>query len=175
MFLRMILVASFCSALLPSGFGQTQNTDSQTLRDILAELRAMHEDMRVTETTQLLVAELEMQQGVVNRATENTDSARAKLNDVRMELTQLAAEIQHTQDTLDKATDENDRKALPVEIDRLQSNVALMKAAERDANNTLQDMQQRLQNAQDKLAEIEAEMSAAISRLSPLPKATRQP
>ena len=56
--------------------GPSQRCGLEHIADILVELRAIHNDIRVNETTQLLVAELQMRQNVVNRATENTDNAR---------------------------------------------------------------------------------------------------
>ncbi|HLY41860.1 MAG TPA: hypothetical protein VKR52_11640 [Terracidiphilus sp.] len=170
MLIRAILVALVSSTLLATASGQTPDSDAQTLRDILVELRAIHADMRVTETTQLLVAELEMQQGVVNRATENTDRARARLNDIHLDQGRVAADLKQAEDALEKAASDDERKAISAEVDRHKSNVTAMKAVERDASSRLQDMEQRLQTAQDKLADIEAEMSAAISRLGPAPK-----
>jgi len=115
--------------------------------------------MQVTETTKLLVAELEMQQKVVNRATENADNARAKLNDIHRDQRHVADELQQLEDLLDKAA-----------IERHKSNVAALKASERDLSTTLQDMEQRLKTALEKLADIEAELNAAISRLEPIRK-----
>jgi len=39
-------------------FGQNSQSDSQTLQAILNELKQIHEEIRVTETTQILLAEL---------------------------------------------------------------------------------------------------------------------
>jgi hypothetical protein len=72
---RMALAAVSCLMLTAASHGQSQDSDSQTLRAILAELRAMHEDIRVTETTQMLLAELQLQQGVLDRAIESADHA----------------------------------------------------------------------------------------------------
>jgi flagellar biosynthesis chaperone FliJ len=71
---------------------------------------------------------------------------------------------------LDKATEPQVREALSARIEELKSLADQTKNAERDANANLQAMQQRLQEAQDKLAAIDDELSAAISRLAPLPK-----
>lgn len=150
--------------------GQSPDSDSQTLRAILAELRAMHEDIRVTETTQVLVAELQMQQGVVNRATESADNAREKFNNVHRQQQQIAAELERTQDRLDNATSSEQKSALSQRIEQFKSTIDLLKNSERDSNANLQDMQQRLQNAQDKLANIEAELSSVVSRLAPQSK-----
>jgi len=170
MLMRIMMASLIGSALIPATLAQSGNDDTQTLRDILAEIRAIHEDVRVTETTQLLVAELQMQQGVVNRATENADSARAKLSDLHRDQKHLEADLQNTQEHLDKASNPDERNALSNEIDRQKSNLAEMKVAERDRTATLQQMEQRLQVAQDKLAAIEDELSAVVARLGPLSK-----
>lgn len=173
---RMILpVAFFLLTVVGVGAGQTQDSDSQTLRQILVELRAIHEDMRVTETTQLLVAEFETQQSVVNRATENADSARSRLNENRLGQKQVTADSNRAQEQLDKATNEEERNALAQEIDRDNSNLAMLKTVERDLTTTLQEMEQRLQNAQDRLDTIESDLNAAVSRFSSTSKdATRK-
>lgn len=167
MMIRMLMTAFVCVLVVPVSLGQSSDSDSQILREILAELRGIHQDMQVTETTQLLVAELEMQQSVVNRATESADEARAKLNDVRLEQKHLSAELPALQDHLEKSSSADEKSALSNEIERQKSNLEELKNVERDRTTTLQQMEQRLQTAQDKLAGIEDELSAAVSRLGP--------
>lgn len=137
---RQVLIALFCLMATVASRGQSQDTDSQTLRAILAELRAIHEDMRVTETTQLLVAELEMQQAVVSRATESADNARERLDNVLRNQKQLASELENLQDRLDKATDSDLKNHLSQSIEQMKSNTDQLKVAERDSNTNLQDM-----------------------------------
>lgn len=171
---RVATIALFWLLLSMASAGQAQESDSQTLHQILVELRAIHEDMRVTETTQLLVAELEMQQGVVNRATENTDNAKTKLNGIHQDQKRVAADLDRFQDSLEKAANPDQRNAIAQAIEMSKSRLVEMETSERDANTTLQDMQQRLQNAQDKLSSIESELGSAIARLGPPPKDTGQ-
>jgi chromosome segregation ATPase len=160
----VLLVLSWLVLMSPS-LAQKQDTDVETLKKILVELRAIHQDMRVTETTQLLVAELQMQQATVNRATESADGARAKLNGIHLDQKRAADEVARAEDRLEKAQNLDERNALSQDIDRRKSDVAALKAIERDSNSNLQAMEQRLQNAEDKLANIEGELNAAISRL----------
>ena len=174
MLIRMAVTAFACFMVACPGLAQSVDTDAQTLREILVELRAIHEDMRVTETTQLLVAELEMQQGVVNRATENADTARARLNDVRIDQKHIEAELQTAQEQLDKSSNAEERNALSEQIERQKSNQAELKNVERDRAATVQQMEQRLQAAEDKLAGIEDELGAVISRLQPPSKPAGQ-
>ncbi|HEY2472317.1 MAG TPA: hypothetical protein VGI45_31310 [Terracidiphilus sp.] len=144
------------------------------MREILTELRSIHEDMRVTETTQLLVAELEMQQGVVNRAMESADNASIKLNGIHVDQRRLAAEMTHVEEQIDKAANADEKNALAQENERRKVNVETMKNIEHEASTSLQFMEQRLQNAQDKLSSIESELNAAISRLGPAVKDAAQ-
>jgi chromosome segregation ATPase len=174
MFSRCILIVVSCLMAVGTGLGQNRDGDSQTLHEILAELRSMHEDMRVTETTQLLVAELEMQQGVVNRATETVDNARTRLNGIHVDQKRLAAETDHAEEQIDKAANADEKNALAQENERRKGDLETMKSIEREANTTLQEMEQRLQNAQDKLASIESELNATISRLGPVAKDSAQ-
>lgn len=164
------LIIFICVAAVATCFGQNRDSDSQTLREILTELRAIHEDMRVTETTQLLVAELEMQQAVVNRAIESADSARSKLNDIHIDQKRIAVEMDQAEEQLSKAANADERNAIVQEDERRKANSDNLKNIEHGASTALQDMEQRLQNAQDKLANIEAELNAAISRLGPAAK-----
>ena len=165
-----VVIAILCLMATAAGHAQNQDTDAQTLKAILVELRAIHQDMQVTETTQLLVAELQMQQGVVTRTTETADNARDRLNNVRNARQQLTTNIEHLQDRLDNTTNADDKASLSRQIESLKSNVDSLKNSERDSDAKLQDMQQRLRDAQDKLAGIEAELNAAIGRLAPVSK-----
>lgn len=171
---RIFSIVFFCIFATATTPAQKPDGDSQTLRQILAELRAIHEDMRVTETTQLLVAELEMQQGVVNRAVESADNARSKLDGIHIDQKRLAGELERGEDQMDKASNSDERNAIAQENDRRKANLEALKAIEHQANTDLQDMEQRLQNAQDKLASIEAELNAAIARLGPAENGSSQ-
>lgn len=165
-----VVIAILCLMATAAGFAQNQDTDAQTLKAILAELRAIHQDLQVTETTQLLVAELQMQQGVVTRTTETADNARDRLNNVRNARQQLTTNLEHLQDRLDNTTNADEKASLSRQIESLKSNIDSFKNSERDSDAKLQDMQQRLRDAQDKLAGIEAELNAAIGRLAPVSK-----
>ncbi len=69
-------------ALLPLP-GLAQPNESETLNSILAEVRALHADVRLSQTSQILLAELQLQQSHVNAAVtaprfrSRTTSARS--------------------------------------------------------------------------------------------------
>lgn len=168
--LKILGAAVVWLAITAASYAQNQDSDSQTLRAILAELRAMHEDIRVTETTQFLLAELQLQQEVVNRATQSLDHAQEKLTEIHLSQQQIAADLDRTQNAVDKAASMDEKNALSQRIEELKSNGDQLKSAERDANVNLQGMKQRLQEAQDKLSGIDDQLSTAINRLAPSSK-----
>lgn len=167
---RALPVLTFWLLVSTASVGQSQDSDSQTLRQILVELRAMREDVRVAETTQVLFAELELQQAVVNRATEEVDNTRRKLNEIHESQKHLSSELEAFDDRLEKVASPDERNAIERDVEQRKSNLSELETAERDCNSTLQDMEQRLQSAQDKLDSIDSELNSAIARLSPVPK-----
>jgi chromosome segregation ATPase len=165
--MRIVFTASFLFALAVTGFGQDRESDSQTLRQILVEIRGIHDDVRVTESTQILLTELEMQQSVVNRDTENADNARSKLLDVQRDQKLTASELEHAEDNLSQASKPDEQKHFADEVERLKGNIAALKIEESGRVATLQEMEQRLQTAQDSLQDIEKELNEIITRVRP--------
>ena len=99
---RAVFIAFLSLIPVVPSIGQARDRDSQTLHEILAELGAIHDDLRVSETTQLVVAELGIQQNVVSRDTESVDTVSAKLNDVRRIEKQGADNLEQTEDMSDE-------------------------------------------------------------------------
>ena len=149
---------------------QNRQTDSQTLQEILGELKAIHADMQATESTQILIAELEMQQGVVNRATENLDQARERLSDMQRDLKMAGTDLAMAQNHLDQTSNPDERKHVADDIDRLKMNMAALKEEEQRRAMTQQDMHQRLKAADDRLDDIESELNAVVARFGSVRK-----
>jgi hypothetical protein len=167
MTMRAVITVFFLFALAVTGFGQDRQSDSETLRQILVEIRGIHEDVRVTESTQILLTELEMQQSVVNKATENVDSAREKLNDIQRDQKLVASDLEHAEDEQSEVSDEDGKRAIAQKIEGDKANIAAFKIVERERSTTLEQMEERLQTAQDSLDNIQNELNAVIARLHP--------
>ena len=60
--------------LASPGLSQTSKPDSQTQQQILDELRAIHRDLRASTTLQLLLAELQITETSLDRATQKVFS-----------------------------------------------------------------------------------------------------
>ena len=90
MMIRTACVAMLALVIVVPCCGQTSQGDSQTFQAILTEIREIHEELRVTETTQILLAEMEMQQSQVNRAQQRVDEAQSKLSQLKKRLSNLS-------------------------------------------------------------------------------------
>ena len=165
--IRADLAAFLFFVFTVSGFGQARESEAQTMQSILTEIRGIHEDIRATETTQILLTELEMQQSVVNRAMENVDSARSRLLDVQRDQKLVSSDLKRAEDNLSQVSDPNERKAFEQDLERHKANMAALKIEEQGRASTLQEMQERLKTAQDSLDNIENELSAIVKRLRP--------
>ena len=161
---RILSVTSLFFLVTVVSAAQTQSPEAETLRQILVELRAIHEDLRVSASTQFLLAELQLQQGILTHAMQDTDNAQKTLTGIHQDQKQIAAELESARNKLEIAASADERNAISQGIEDRKSHLAGLKAAERDWNSTLLDMQQRLQNAQDKLADIESKLSSAITQ-----------
>ncbi|MGA2537542.1 MAG: hypothetical protein ABSF53_16105 [Terracidiphilus sp.] len=92
---------------------------------------------------------------------------RSKLQEVQRDQKLEASEVEHDEDHLSQASDPDEKKHFTEEIERHKANVAALKIEEGNRATTLKQMEQRLQNEQDSLANIEKELNVIIARPSP--------
>lgn len=148
-------------------FGQTDSSDSQTLKSILSEIRAIHEEVKITQTTQILLTELQLQQSVVNRAVQRADEAQSRLNDAKTDERANAEGLARVKEKLDATTDPQETKALSDRIEDLKSQAALLTTVDQERSASVQTEQQRLRDAQDALDDIQNRLNAIVKRLNP--------
>ncbi len=121
-----VLMTSFASA--SSALGQVSQSDAQTLQAILAELRAVHSELRVqearTQTVQILLYELQTQQAVINRATQRVDDARSKLSGVQEGERHFAADITRSEDVLRTTEDQAEKARITANIERSKAEIS---------------------------------------------------
>lgn len=154
------------TAAIPS-LAQATQSDSQTLQAILAEIRAIHQEVKVTQTTQILLTELEIQQSVVNRATQRADDAQSRLSEIKAAEKDNAGEQTRLKDALDRRTDPQEAEAIADKVEGLKRQVVTMATAEQERTASLQTAQQQLKDAQDSLDDIQTQLNAIVKQLTP--------
>ncbi len=159
--LSLAMAAPACQA-------QTNQPDTQTLQAILAELRAMHNDVRLSETTQILLTEWQFQQATVTRILQRRD-------DLRTELAQTQADRKRGEAVRDRVQDQNGNAILdPAQKkdnaeaeEHLRSQVEELKSREQVLAGALQDAETRLSTEQSALDNIQAQLTEVMKKLQP--------
>jgi len=160
-----VLLAVF--GILP-GFAQTPTqTDSQTLQAILTEMRALQNDVRLGATTQILLTEMELQRGVVDKAQEKRDSARSRVSQLQMNEKNFAAQLSQFEDAAKTTMDPVRQKQLADQQQNLKTTMANFKSQEDDATNAALDTDSTLRKEQDTLSGIQEQLNEVVKKLQP--------
>jgi hypothetical protein len=161
-------------SVLP-GFGQSSHagqtaepTETQTLQAILVEMRNMHNDVRLSQTTQILLAELLMQQTAITRAMQKRDDAKARLSQIQANVKNMAAQIARFDDSSNTTWDAAQRKQMTPMIENFRTSLPAAKAQEQEATNDLQDAEAALRKEQNTLAGIQDQLDAVVKKLQPV-------
>lgn len=163
-----VFIAGFVLGMCIPVRAQASQSDSQTLRDILSELRAMHNDERLTAVSQILLVELETQQTVVNQAVDRANGARRQVSDLQIDEKRMSADLAHSQETLANETDSRNAKALSDAIGVMKTELVSLKARAEALNTNLQTDENQLRSAQDTLDDIQQRLEATIKKLEPV-------
>jgi hypothetical protein len=145
-------------------FGQTSQSDSQTLQQILVEIRGMHNDVRLGQTTQILLAEYQVQQGVVTRATQRRDDLRTKLTQIQSTMKMFDTQIAQDDENAGKLLNPAQNKHI---ADMAKSTMISMKKQEQDTTNDLQDAENALAKEQSTLTDIKDQLDDIVKKLQP--------
>ena len=148
--------------------GQTSQSDSQTLQQILVELRSMHNDVRLSSPTPILLAEYQVQQGFVARATQRRDDLRSKLTEIKSKMSEVDTQIAKTEEEALTTSDHNQKQNLTDMAENLKSlALAPMKKQELDTTNDLQDAETALAKEQNTLTGIKDQLDNIVKKLQP--------
>ena len=120
----LVLLGILCT--LP-GSGQAPQTDSQTLQAILVEMRGIHNDVRLGQTTQILLTEMEVQRGVVDKAVEKRDGQRNRVSQLQLNEKNFAVQIEQDDENLKTTLDPVLQKRLADQQQNLKQNMANFK------------------------------------------------
>jgi chromosome segregation ATPase len=162
--MRLSTVIAFAVALLfPAiALGQAAGADSQTLQALLAEVRQLREDLRISTVTsqraQILIYRAQAQETVVQRLTQRLEETKTRITQLDAEQKRAAAQIKQLEDM--KVANDNpiERKQLEDVIshtkERLDESVS--EAQESQAKAT--DLEEQLRTEQAKLGRLQDDL-----------------
>jgi chromosome segregation ATPase len=153
------------------GLAQSSQTDSQTLQAILTEMRGIHNDVRLSATSQILLTELEVQQSAVDKASQRRDSMKTQLTQLQANEKNMAQQLANLESNTN-VPEGLQPKQLQQFKDNIKSQTETLKSQEDQRANDLVDAESELRKAQDTLADIQDQLNAVVKKLQP---ATGQP
>jgi chromosome segregation ATPase len=175
-----MLRASFLTLLVlvmpAAAFCQAPSSDSQTLHDLLTEVRELRQELQSSlarvQSAQILLTRLQIQQVAVTRASQHLDEARSKLAEVQVVLKSEAAEIKRFEDGLTVGENPEQQRNLQAEINGAKSDLEASTSLEQQRLATEIDAEQQLQTEQNKLNSLEAQLDELARKLD---KTSEQP
>jgi hypothetical protein len=167
-FLVMILLG-----ISASGFGQTASPDSQTLQAILSEVRALRQDLRVSQnraqSMQILLARFQMQEGVVARASDHFNDARQRLLDAQVHQKELALQLKRLEDEVNNAQNPQQQADFQDRVKHTQSDLEVLGNIAQQQQTTEAQAERQLRDEQDKLNAIEGQLDELIRSMASSP------
>jgi predicted nucleic acid-binding Zn-ribbon protein len=148
-----------------TAFGQSD--ESQVLQSILVELRGMHNDMRLSQTMQILLAEMQLQQSVVNKAQEKRDGVKNSLEQVQNQMKSIPQQIAQFEERAEASIDPAQKKQMLQVEEQIKGQLPMLKSQEQERSNDLVDAESRLRKEQDALSGIQDQLNAVVKKLQP--------
>jgi hypothetical protein len=151
---------------------QAGQSDSQTLQAILTEMRGIHNDVRLSATSQILLTELQIQQSTVDKALQRRDDLQNQVMQLQANQKNMAAQLAYIEANSGSTTDGPQAKQIQQQRDNIKLQSAAQKTQEDQRANDLLDAEGSLRKTQDALADIQAQLDTVVKKLQP---ATGQP
>ncbi len=150
-----------------NGMGQTQATDPDALRALLAEVHQLRQDIEAmtvaSQRVQIALYGLQLQDAAVTRAGQRVDNARNRRMGAEAGRDRVAADVQKmetaiTGGTLNDADSKAIQQRLPElkgELERSTVEVQSWQAAEAEATSQFRTEQAKLNEMQDRIEKLD--------------------
>jgi chromosome segregation ATPase len=156
--LKYVLAVAFLSV---TAMAQQPASDSQLTQALLTEIRQLRQDLQVSvavvQRAQILIYRLQVESGVLARATQRLDELRNRCSSYQSQVKSVNQQI----DTLaSRLSMQNpvEQKSLQETITRLKSNLALVSNEEQQCQPRISDAQIQVQNAQSRVDDLQGQL-----------------
>jgi len=148
-----------CSA----GQAQTEDRTDQAIKDLLKEVRLLRKDLRQITTNAFransLIERLRLQQGQVNRVTQELNSVRSQLREIKYSRNDLISRLKDLEKNVDAGlTPPPETEAIKTTVAELDRREAEMMTRESQLASELTVQQGVLEDLSNKLDNIEREL-----------------
>ena len=152
-----------------TAFGQSDWSDSQTPHALLAEVRALRQDLLSSiarvQKGQILLSRLQAQQANVNAASDRLNTARGRLTDAQDQQKHSVATIKQLEDALNAEESIPQQKQLRDMPNHSKSELEEWTTREQQQETVVIEAEQQLRSEQDKLTRLETQLDALVRSL----------
>ena len=156
--MRPAFLISFFAVAVSFAQAPPPSQDTQLTQALLAELRALRQDLQTTaaaiQRVQLVMFRMQTAAQTLSRATQRMDDARNRCNYVQPQRKMLTSQIEQAETRQRSATNPPDPR-LPDEVGRLKSNLEMLTVQEQQCQSTLVDVETQLRTEQAKMNDLQ--------------------
>jgi len=150
--------------LASPGFAQTNSPEAFVQRQILEELRAIRRDLRAGSTLQLLLAELQIMQTSLERASQDRDMLKAQVAQLTADKVAAQAEMVRFEDDMSKVA--KPEQQFVDKLNDLKGQVQKITAQEAATSQRLEEAEQRMRSAQSERDDVQGQLTELVKKLS---------
>jgi chromosome segregation ATPase len=152
------------AALAGQALGQSVNPDTQVQRQILEELRDIHREIRLTSSVQLLLAELQILERTLERASQSRNDLEAQLAKSQADKAAAQRELERFEEGMGKVV--NPDQSFVDRLIELKAQYQSVTAREALIREHLQDAEAKKRTAQTERDNVQAQLSDIIKKIS---------
>ncbi len=155
---RVICVGFLATAAL----AQQPSPDSQLTQALLTELRQLRQDLQVTaaiiQRSQILMYRLQVETGLLTRATQRLDDARTRCNSYQSQIRSINLQIEQSESRMQATQNPGEQKNLQDAVSRLKSNLAMLTNEDQQCQPRIMDAQSQVQVAQARVDDFQSQL-----------------
>jgi CII-binding regulator of phage lambda lysogenization HflD len=127
----------------------------------------MHNDVRLSATSQILLTELQLQQSAVDKATQRRDEMQNQVTQLQANQKNMATQLANLEANSTTPADGPQAKQMQQFKDNIKAQSAALKTQEDQRSSDLLDAEGSLRKAQDNLADIQDQLNTIVKKLQP--------
>lgn len=166
--MRRAVFIVLAALLIPTAaFCQSNSSESQTLQQLLSEVRALRQELRTSLTkvqkAQILISRVQVQETVVEHASQHLDELRSKLTDAQANSRHASDNLSRLQADFD--ADPDHQKDMQGALDHLKAQLESSTADEEQRQTAETEAERQLRTERDKLDSLQAQLDEIVKEL----------
>jgi len=162
MHLRSFLLLGLLIVVAGTASGQSRPTDSQSLQDIVGEIRQLRQELRTlvgtAQRAQILISRVQVQESLVRRLQERVDDARSRLTQLHAEQRDLAFEVKRNEELLGQVDDPKTRRDVEETLARFKAKLEETANMEQETQAKLTESEEQLRVEQANLGRLQDDL-----------------